>query len=1298
MPAALREVHVFSTRIELAFLVTSVAALAQTYVISTVAGGVPPPTPVVAVNASIGGAFGVAAGSGGNVYFTSLHCVFRLDASGVLARVAGTARPGYSGDGGQATSAQLSSPAGVVVDSVGNVYIADSSNHRVRKVSPSGIITTVAGTGVRGFSGDGGPATGAQLSTPRGMAFDGSGNLYVADVYNSRIRRIPPSGIITTVAGNGSYGYSGDGGPATGAELRVPNGVAVDGSGNLYVADLNNNRIRKVSPAGIITNVAGNGTAGFSGDGGPASSAQVSSPWGVAVDGAGNLYIADSNNHRIRKVSSSGIIITVAGGGAGIFSGDGGPATSAAISLPYGVAVDGTGNLCIADFFNHRIRKVSPSGIITTAAGSGAGGPAGDGGPATNAQLFNPAGVAVDGSGNLYVADSSSNRIRRVTPSGIITTVAGTGAGGFSGDGGPAISAQLYSPYGVAVDSSGNIYIADSFNNRIRRVAPSGIITTVAGTGVGGFSGDGAPAISAQLYSPYGVAVDGSGNIYIADSFNDRIRRVAPTGIITTVAGTGGSGFSGDDGLAISAKLNLPYCVAPDGSGNLYIADTNNHRLRKLSPGGIISTVAGTGAGGFTGDGGPATSAYLYYPRGVALDGSGNLYLTDSSGFRVRRVSSAGTISTVAGTGVAGFSGDGGPATSAQLYSPFGVAVDGSGNLYVAEGDANAVRLLRPATAGASLSIVTASPLPQGAVGIAYLQTLSAAGGATPYSWSVTSGALPGGLTLDTGGTISGTPATAGAYNYTTQVRDSASTTATKEFSLTIVSQSASLPMIFPGGVVNAASNAVGQPIAAGCLVSIYGANLAASTMQAGSLPLRTSLNDVSVTFNNVPARLVFVAPGQVNAQVPWNVLPSGVLSGNIPVVVTRGTVASAPATVSVEPFSPGIFSINSGVGNAIAINSDGSLAALTGSIPGIAARPAKAGDSSGLIILATGLGTMDSYPANGYNSADKLRRNLTTPEVLVGGTSAPVSFSGLSPQFVGVNQINITIPDGVPTADKVPLQLRLGGITTTDRVIIAVSGCCDSVTDSVSMTSAEGLKVSGQVGQLNPSSHTITYTLQSNRAVAIPYTLASSADWVTVSKTAGTLAASGKDSFTVSINSNANRLPAGSYLATVTFTEKVYGTTITRTVSLDLSAGACMNIAGQWLGTEKGTMTCTVTVSGQSETETDPVNSSDLITISQQGCQVSYTSRSMMAAFGSAQSLRQGEVDGSNVKFSGIMGQLAAGFSYDKNLYEASGTVGSRVINLTGSGALLGRGLWQGMDTTFSCTAATTATLTKWP
>ena len=371
-------------------------------------------------------------------------------------------------------------------------------------------------------------------------------------------------------------------------------------------------------------------------------------PVGVAVDSAGNLFIADSQNSRIRKVAPTGVITTVAGRERWGYRGDGGLAVHARLDSPSGVTVDSAGNLFIADEGNNRIRKVDPAGVITTVAGTGARGYGGDGGPAVNAKLASPDGVATDGAGNLFIADEGNFRIRKVNSAGVITTVAGTGEQGFGKDGGPAVQTPLWDPVGVAVDSAGNLFIADRARNRIRKVDSAGVITTVAGTGARGYGGDGGPAVRAQIDGPRGVATDRAGNLFIADSDNNRIRRVDSAGVITTIAGMGEFGLVGDDGPAVNAELTFPVGVAADGAGNLFIADTSNHRIRKVDPAGVITTVAGSGEDGFGGDGGPAVQARLYFPRGVSTDGMGNLFIADRENHRVRILTPLATGPTLA--------------------------------------------------------------------------------------------------------------------------------------------------------------------------------------------------------------------------------------------------------------------------------------------------------------------------------------------------------------------------------------------------------------------------------------------------------------------------------------------------------------------------------------------------------------------------------------------------------------------------------------------------------------------------
>ncbi len=351
---------------------------------------------------------------------------------------------------------------------------------------------------------------------------------------------------IITIAGNGTFGYSGDGGQATIAELGKPGGITFDATGNLYFADSENDCIRKINNSGIITTIVGNGTNGFTGDGGQATNAQLSNPYGVVIDASGNLYIADGYNNRIRKVNTLGIITTIAGNGTTGYSGDGGQATAAELYIPSGITIDILGNLYIAT--NSSVRKVNTLGIITTFAGNGTGGYSGDGGQATAAQLY-PSRVTIDITGNLYISDGN-NRIRKVNTSGIITTIAGNGIGGYTGDGGQATNAELNQPFGIATDSYGNLYFSDDGNSRIRMINTSGVISTVAGNGVYGFSGDGAAATLAELANPYCIATDVSGNLYIADQDNERIRK------ISNVAATGIEQFTNHEQINIYPNPN----------------------------------------------------------------------------------------------------------------------------------------------------------------------------------------------------------------------------------------------------------------------------------------------------------------------------------------------------------------------------------------------------------------------------------------------------------------------------------------------------------------------------------------------------------------------------------------------------------------------------------------------------------------------------------------------------------------------------------------------------------------------
>jgi uncharacterized protein (TIGR03437 family) len=985
-------------------LLTSCSVFGQTYTISTFAGGALPVN-ILGTSASLGDTSRppprfIAVDRTGSALFVVQDSVLRLDAvTGILTVVAGNGSPGFSGDNGPATSSQLSNPLGIALDSVGNLYIADAGNNRIRRVS-KGVITTVAGNGTQGFSGDNGPAASAQLNGAQGLAADGAGNLYIADSQNHRVRKVSNE-VITTVAGNGKFGFGGDNGPATNAQLNAPYDLAVDSAGNLYIADSENGRIRKVS-AGIITTIAGNGQQGFGGDNGPAANAGLTFPHGVAVDSAGNLYIAA--DFRIRKVSN-GVITTIAGNGEYGFNGDNRPATTAAMN-PFGVAVDPAGSLYIVDSTNFRIRKVS-SGIITTVAGDGkTGGFSGDNGPAVSALLDRPTSIAADASGNVYIADYGNGCIRRVS-NGLISTVAGGGSS--LADNIPATSSRL-SPISVAVDSSGNLYIAD-LNNRVRKVS-YGMITTVAGTGTAGFSGDNGPAISAQLSSPQAVAVDSSGNLYIGDG--NRVRKISG-GIITTVAGNGTGGGGGDGGPASNAQLYHPEGLAVDSAGNLYIADSYNFRIRKVSNG-IITTVAGNGIQGFAGDGGPATNAEMKPPEGIAIDSAGNLYIADNLNCAIRRVSN-GLITTIAGNGMPGSGGDNGPANNAQLNQPFGVALDASGNVYVADTGNNRIRLLTRAPCTYTVSATSLqSPWSGGNLAIS-IQTTA------PCLWTISG--LPAWITYS-GGLYGAGSATITWFVVANSGATRSATVSVAGTSVQVTQLGA--PSIYPGGIVNAASSAGGSPVAAGSIATVYGAFLVDSLAIASSSPLPNELAGLSLQVaGGLSAPLFAVSSGQVNFQVPW------LVAGQSRVTLSAALKGqTGPSQImNIAAFAPGIFSMNGqGTGQGAII--DTSYRLVDSSAPAIAG-------STIIQIYCTGLGAVTNRPASGSAAlGDPLSYTTTVPTVMIGGAQASVLFSGLAPGSVGEYQINALVPDGSSKGSPVPVTVSIGG-ATSNTVTIAV-------------------------------------------------------------------------------------------------------------------------------------------------------------------------------------------------------------------------------------------------------------------
>ena len=720
----------------------------------TVPGGTLYTGPITVSSSETLTATAIASGYSNSGPFTAQYLITSASTP-LIYTIAGNGSAGYSGDGGPATAATLNYPAAAIRDALGNLYIADSNNNLIRKVAAgTGIITTIAGNGTAGFSGDNGPATSAELNYPFGLALDSSGDIFIADEANSVVREInATTGVITTIAGNGTAGFAGDTNTATGAELNYPHGLGFDSGGNLYIADTDNKRIRKVAAGtGIITTVAGGSYMSYSGDGGPATSAGLSGPYGVSVDSAGNLYISDTFNNVIRKVNVAGIISTIAGHASspynnypGGYSGDGGPATSAQLYQPDAVAIDSAGNLYIADTENSAIREVTASTqIITTVAGNGLGcyAMSGDGGAAASAGLCYPQSVFLDNSGNLIVADSGWNRIREITAPGVPPSAAaaqptfnvqpgtyvGTqtvnitdatpGAAIYVTLGG-ATPTTLSPIYNGPISVTGSVtinalalapgYLASAPVTAAYTITtpPTSIISTVAGNGLIGFTGQGGPATSAEIginqgqeFYSQGIALDSSGNLYFADSGNNVVWMVAAnTGIISIVAGNGSASYPttfqgtvGDGGPATSAEINAPSGLAMDSAGNLYISDPIINVVRKVTAAtGIITTVAGNGqrnspgSPSLWGNGGPAISASLYEPTGLAVDAAGDLYIADYGHGEVREVSAAsGIITAVAGNGGFGATTSGGAATSTPLY-PAAIALDSAGNLYIAE-------------------------------------------------------------------------------------------------------------------------------------------------------------------------------------------------------------------------------------------------------------------------------------------------------------------------------------------------------------------------------------------------------------------------------------------------------------------------------------------------------------------------------------------------------------------------------------------------------------------------------------
>jgi uncharacterized protein (TIGR03437 family) len=760
-----------------------------------------------------------------------------------------------TGDGGPALSAALGQPEGIAAENSGNIYVADAAQNRVRKIAPDGTIQTFAGTGTAGFAGDGGAATAAELNQPYGLALDRAGNLYIADLGNARVRKVSADGTIQTVAGGGALSAVnlGQGGPATSAQLNEPRNVALDAAGNLYISDFGANQVYSVAANGTLTLVAGTGVAGFSGDGTSALLAQLSAPAGLAVDATGSIYIADSGNNRVRKVYS-GVIITV-------FN----------TTSPTGLALDPTGTLYIAASsycgtlsqqipgipsavdvaVDHvgdllatsgaHLLEIASGGTVKTIAGSGA--PenfGGDNGPATAAQLYSPSSVVMDSSGNWYIADTANNRIRMVTPAGVISSVS-TG------------TEQLSAPRGLAIDIFDNLVVADSGNNEVRKIMPDGAIASLP--------------VATPFKNPVSITTDALGSVYIADSGNNQIVKVTSSGQ-----------------WSVLAQIDNPQALAMDASGNVLVADAT--QIWKITPEGAASTLV-TG---------------LHSPTGMAVASDGSLLIADTAANVIRQWTTSGSLNTIAGTGTAGFSGDNGPALSAQFNGPAGIGIGANGTLWVADSGNNRIRSLTPSSAAETLpsvAVVNAASLAAGPIAPGEIITVFGSGfsatgtqllfdgtAATLFYSSATqiNALAPGGLAANSNSTVSVVVSGTAVAEASTSVASAAPGIFT-----TTGSGTGQAAAINQDGSLNSASN----PAPRGSVVSIY------ATGQG------TNTGAITLTIGGYQAQLWYAGPApgfsglmQINAQIPGGFLAPGIQ----PVVLAIGGASSqAGVTIAIQ-------------------------------------------------------------------------------------------------------------------------------------------------------------------------------------------------------------------------------------------------------------------------------------------------------------------------------------------------------------------------------------------------------------
>ena len=842
-----------------------------------------------------------------------------------------------NGDGGFATAAPLAAVEGVAADVFGNVYLADAPDHRIRRVRPNGIIETVAGAGEAGYAGDGGPATNAKVNSPYGLAVDGQGNLYVADYGNGRVRRISTSGIISTVAGGGTLNpsYFGAAVAGTSAVLAGPRNLAFDGAGNLYISDYAAHRVLRLTPDGLLTHFAGTQKAGKPPDQVSAVVGALNEPTALAVDRAGAVYIADAGNSAVRRVWG-GVMTSVNSTGAAV--------RGVTFSYITGLAIDGAGELYVAEGRARPLRRISPQGVVVQFGEGGrdvavdasgfaylADGPyvrrlsrqsstilAGTGGYfysgeqtlATEARLRMPSGLALDRIGNIYVSDRDNHRVRRIGLDGRIETIAGTGTAGAMTAAGLATQLPLNLPTALAVDSDGVLWIADSGNRAIRKVLPGGRMES---------------AVNTTLKTPAGLAADRSGNLYISDSGNHRVYRYSSRQGLVLAVGSGTAGNLGDGSPPAQAQLNRPTGLALDANGVLYICDSGNARIRRLAPNGVMQGYPSTG---------------LREPRSVVPDGEGGLYVADSLAHRVVWLGNNGARVELAGQGVAGFGGDGGAATDARLHTPVALLAVPSNALLIADSENQLLRAL-------------------------------------------IRGSAPGVIVGDSR---------------------------------------------LPTALLSAASHRA-APAVPGSLMKIEGSGLGpvqgVSGVVGPSGRVDSRLDGVEVRFDGLLSPLLYVQDSLIHLQVP-----SG-MHGRARALleVWWQGVLRAQMMVAVDDIAPRLFLLEGADGQLQALNEDANI--------NVPENPAERG--SIVTLSATGSGLWERALADGTPApADFSGQPRQAVTVEMDGRPAEVIFAGAAPGVLGTLQVNVRVPLEL-NGGLVPVVLRVGGSGSVEKATLAV-------------------------------------------------------------------------------------------------------------------------------------------------------------------------------------------------------------------------------------------------------------------